>query len=263
MFCSVVLDDISYGDTTGLFNPTILYPSITSGVLIIVGLFIAVIVNLNRRIKLLSEQLALNQSPPQRADNQFLSVENNEPVSENSDQRPEVIPVYEDVWDVTPERLSTQLYLEPTDNGSFHKSDYTGLRDEIQRLDIREYAILGRNSAAIGNLKQLPDRQQTEDMNVYQLLLRSRINEADYSIITNEIRDGVGHRDIDNTQDYSELRAEIESRDVHECSDLRQDTIELATLAENDTVVSTNDYQHLRRSRMTESEYSAVPWSDS
>ena len=253
------LDAINFGDTTGQFNPTIIYPSITSGILIIVGLFIAVIVNLNRRIKLLSEQLALNRSPPQRADNQFLSVENKEPVSGNSDQRPEVIPVYEDVWDVTPERLSTQSYLEPTDNGSFHRSDYTGLRDEIQRFDIREYSILGRNSAAIGNIKQLPDRLQTEDMYVYQFLLRSRINEADYSTITDEIINGDRHRDIDNTQDYSELRAEIESHDVHEYSDLGQETIELATLAENDTVASTNDYQHLRRSRMEDSEYSAVP----
>ena len=204
----------------------------------------------NRRIKLLSQQLSLNQSRSQQGNSSFPSMDNTDHITGNQEVPQESFSEYDDVLDYTSDISSTRSYDEPEFIASIPISNYKGLRDdEFKKQSVK---------AAVGNEAQPPEQKQTFDINMHPLLTKSRIK----ATITNKITNDEEQIHIDEIPDYSELRAEIESQDVHEYTDLSEERVELAPLAENKGEVSTNDYQHLRRSRMEESEYSAVSRSD-
>ena len=181
------------------------------------------------------------------------------PISGNSEARAESFSDYDDVFNYTSDISSTLSHDEPDFTINIQTSAYTELRDEIQMQDVRIYSIPGEESAVVGHITRFLGQKHTGDLNLYQSLLRSRMNAAEYSTITNTIINGEGQRDIDNIPDYSELREEIESQDVHEYTHLSVDPVELATLLEKAAPnINASNYQHLRRSRTAESEYSAV-----
>ena len=177
-------------------------------------------------------------------------MDNIEHVTGNQEVPQESFSEYDDVLDYTSDISSTRSYDEPEFIERIPISNYTGLRDEFKKQGVR---------AAVGNKAPPMEQKQTFDIDMHQLLAQSRIK----ATITNTIINDEEQIQVDKIPDYSQLRAEIECQDVHEYTDLSEDPVELALLAENKGIVSTNDYQHLRRSRIEESEYSAVSGSNS